>query len=163
MKKIVFLDRDGVINKKPPMSDYVKKWEEFRFLPGAIEAIKLLNDNGFKVVVVTNQAGIAKGQFSLSDLHYIHDNMQKELKKHNAHIDAIYFCPHGYDDNCDCRKPKPGLLLQAAKELKFDTKDAILIGDDEKDEKAGEAAGCETIRIKTDSSLLNVVRKIVNT
>jgi len=161
MKKIVFLDRDGIINKKTPISDYVKRWEEFKFLPGAIGAIKLLNDNGFKVVVITNQAGIAKGRFSLGDLRRIHDNMQKELKKHNAHIDAIYFCPHGYNDGCGCRKPRPGLLLQAGRDLNFDTKDAILIGDDEKDEEAGKAAGCRTIRIKTDGSLLDAVRKIV--
>ncbi len=146
-KKIVFLDRDGVINKKPLKADYVKKWSEFEFLPDAIGCLKLLKENGFKTILVTNQPGIARGFMKGKDLAEIHKNMQKALKKYKAGFDAVYFCPHGWNDGCLCRKPKPGMLLKAANDLTFDLTKSFFIGDDERDAEAGIRAGCKTILI----------------
>ena len=146
-KKIVFLDRDGVINKKPPKADYVKKWGEFVFLPGSIEAIKLLKENGFKIIIITNQSGIARGMVSSEDLEEIHRNMLAALD--NA-IDAIYVCTHGWDDGCECRKPKPGLFFDASDDFKIDLTKSFYVGDDERDLIAGNTAGCKTIIIGKD-------------
>ena len=152
---------DGVINKKAPKADYVKNWTEFKILPGAIEAIKILNLNNFKVYIVSNQAGIARGLMSETDLNDIHENLKKELLKHNATIDGIYFCPHGWNDGCECRKPKPGMLFQAAKENLFDLTKAIFIGDDKRDIQAGQAAGCKTVLVTPESNLLKTVNSLI--
>ncbi len=141
-KKAVFLDRDGTINKDV---SYCRRIEDFKILPGVPEAIKLLNDHNFKVIVVTNQSGIARGYFTKETLSGINQHMKEELIKHGAIIDDIYYCPHHPDDYCDCRKPKPKLILQAAAEHKISTKSSYMIGDDPKDIKAGKNAGCKTI------------------
>jgi len=156
-RKVVFLDRDGVINKKPVEHDYVKNWSEFELLPGAIEALKLLTQNGYDIYVITNQRGIARGMMSEQDLKVIHDKLREELKKHNAKIKQIYYCPHGEDEGCECRKPKPGMLFQAASEHNFDLTKAIFIGDDERDLQAGDAAGCKTILVEPEKNLLEIV------
>ncbi len=158
-KKIIFLDRDGVINKKPPKADYVKKWEEFKFLPGAIKALKILNEKGFKIYIITNQPGIARKLMTKKDLNNIHKNLKKEVEKTGGHIAGIYPCLHGWEDNCDCRKPKAGLLFQAARNLCLDLTKTIFIGDDERDIKAGKTAGCKTMLIKSGDSLLNLVQQ----
>lgn len=160
-KKVVFLDRDGVINKKPPENDYVKNWSEFEFLPGAIKALKLLTQNGYDIYVITNQRGIARGMMSEHDLRVIHEKLEEELEKHNARINQIYYCPHGKDDGCECRKPKPGMFFQAASERNFDLTKAIFIGDDERDLQAGDAAGCKTILVTPEKNLLNVVNLLL--
>jgi len=144
-KRAIFLDRDGVINKKMPPHDYVKSWEEFEFLPGIEELIKNFNRQGYLVVVVTNQRGIARGLVSEEIVKGIHRQMIGELRKKGAIIDAVYYCPHNLEDDCDCRKPKPGMILRAAKELNIDLKESILIGDSESDLKAGKAVGCQAI------------------
>lgn len=156
-KKVVLLDRDGVINRKPPEHDYVKSWSEFEFLPGAIEALKLLTQNGYDIYIVTNQRSIARGMMDEHDLNVIHEKLKEELEKHDARINRIYYCPHGLDDRCDCRKPKPGMLFQAARENDFDLTKAIFIGDDERDLQAGDAAGCETILVTPEKNLLEIV------
>jgi histidinol-phosphate phosphatase family protein len=162
-KKVVFLDRDGVINKKPPKADYVKNWGEFIFLPGAIEALALLTKYGYQIYLISNQAGIARGAMTLHDLEDIHTRLKQELQQHRARIDGIYFCPHGWDDNCDCRKPKPGMLLQAARDHHLDLTKTVFIGDDERDIEAGQAAGCKTILVTPENSLLAIVRSLVST
>jgi len=141
----VFLDRDGVINKKADEHDYVKKWEEFFFLPKVFEAIKLLNQNKILVIVVTNQRGIARGLFTVKDLETIHNKMQDEFISHGACIDAIYCCPHNYKDLCSCRKPKPGLLLKAASDYNLKIDETVMIGDSESDIETGLNAKCKTI------------------
>jgi len=162
-KKIIFLDRDGVINKKASKAEYVKSWDEFEFLPGAIEAMTLLAQNDYKIFIISNQAGIARGAMTEHDLKEIHGNMEKELKKHNVKIEKIYYCPHGWDDGCECRKPKPGMLFQASREHDLDLSKALFIGDDERDLQAGNAAGCRTILVDSEMSLLKVVKeKIIN-
>lgn len=147
-RKAVFLDRDGVINKKAPEGDYIKSWNEFVFLPGAIEAIKKLNEKGFLVIIVSNQRGIAKGLLTEDDLNDIHTKMQEELEKAGAKIDGIYYCPHDIKDHCNCRKPNPGLLIKAAKEWNIDINQSWMIGDQPSDIEAGKRAGCRTILIK---------------
>ncbi len=145
-KKVIFLDRDGVINRKPVGVDYVKKWDEFNFIPGVIESIKLLKEYGFKIIIITNQPGVARGVMTEQDLDEIHRKMQVEVD--NA-IDAIYVCTHGWDDECECRKPKPGLLLDASDDFRIDLTKSYFIGDDKRDVIAGKAAGCRTILISS--------------
>lgn len=160
-KKIIFLDRDGVINKKAPKSDYIKHWNEFEFLPGAIEAIKLLSDNGFQIFIVSNQAGITRGLMDKKDLDLIHENMLKEINNSGAKINGIYVCTHGWDDGCGCRKPKPGLLLQASNEHYIDLTKSILIGDDIRDKQTGQEAGCKTLLVTPRRNLFQIVKTIV--
>lgn len=154
LKKAVFLDRDGVINHDPKR--FVRSCEEFSFLPRAKEAIKQLNGTDFKVIVVTNQSGIAFGKYTENILQDIHQLMQKELSQFGASIDAIYYCPHhqeglleNYRKNCQCQKPNPGMLLQAAKEHDLELKNSFIIGDKTSDIAAGKRAGCKTILVKT--------------
>lgn len=160
-KKVVFLDRDGVINQKAPKSDYIKRWEEFKFLPDVIDAIKLLNDNGYQIFVVSNQAGIARGLMDKKDLDLIHRNMLKEINNNGAKINGIYVCTHGWNDGCGCRKPKPGLLLQASREHFIDLTKSVFIGDDIRDEQTGLKAGCKTLLISTQRNLFQIVKTIV--
>ncbi len=150
-KNVVFLDRDGVINRKSEGADYVKNWSEFNFVPGVIESIKLLKERGFKIIIITNQPGVARGVMTKQDLDEIHKNMQLALG--NA-IDAIYVCSHDWNDGCECRKPRPGLLMDASDDFRIDLTKSYFIGDDKRDIIAGKAAGCRTILI--GSELLDV-------
>ena len=159
-KKVVFLDRDGVINKKAAKADYVKKWEEFEFLPGAIEGVKLLNEKGYQVFIATNQPGIARGIMTKKDLEVIHQKMEQILEKQGAKLAGIYCCIHGWDEGCECRKPKSGLLFQAARENNLDLTKTIFIGDDERDIQAGETAGCKTILINKNKNLLSICESL---
>lgn len=156
-KKVILLDRDGVINEKPLQADYVKFWQDFKLLPHSIEAIKKLNNKGYQIFIITNQPGIARKIMTVKDLEVIHKKMQQELKRYGAKIDGIYYCPHGWNDNCNCRKPKPGLLYQASKEHFFDLTKTILIGDDERDIEAAKTAGCKSFLVSDKKSLLQIV------
>ena len=153
----VFLDRDGVLNRRPTLARYVRRWGEFEWLPGAREAVALLKRAGCRLFLITNQAGLASGQIAPQDLAEIHHRMQQDLRSAGGELDAIYVCPHSPDAGCKCRKPKPGMLLQAAREHVFDLKSAIFIGDDEKDVQAGQAAGCRTFRVDDDRTLMRIV------
>jgi D-glycero-D-manno-heptose 1,7-bisphosphate phosphatase len=135
----VFLDRDGVINEKLP--GYVRHWDEFRFLPGAREAIARLTAAGHRIIVCTNQAGIASGELSIENLETIHQRMLAEIEKAGGHIERIYYCPHGKHEGCACRKPQPGMLLRARDELGCDLSDAVFVGDAITDVQAAIAAG----------------------
>ena len=158
----VFLDRDGVINKKIEM-DYVKKWEEFKFLPGAISAIKFLNDNKIPVYLITNQSGIGRGMMTSEDLNSVHNKMKSALKIQGAHFDDVFVCPHAPEKNCDCRKPKAGLLLQAKKKYPdIDFKSSWFIGDSQSDVEVGMTVGCRTYLIKKGESLRKIVLRILN-
>jgi len=159
-KKVVFLDRDGVINKKAPKADYVKNWEEFEFLPGVLESIKLLSENNCEIYIITNQAGIARGMMTESDLDDIHSKMVKEIEDHGGKIHGIYYCPHGWDEGCECRKPRPGMFYQAAREHHIDLSKSFFIGDDERDKTAGDAAGIKTILVNPDNNLIGVVKSL---
>jgi D-glycero-D-manno-heptose 1,7-bisphosphate phosphatase len=147
LNRAVFLDRDGVINQKAPEGQYVTHWEDFHVLPGAAEAIRLLNGAGFTVIVVTNQRCIAKGLITALDLKKMHQRMCAFLARDGATIDAIYYCPHDFGDSCDCRKPAPGMLLEAARAHKIDLTASWMIGDSDHDVEAGKNAGCKTVRL----------------
>ena len=160
-KKVVMLDRDGVINKKADEGGYIRTWSEFEFLPGAIEAMRLLRQDGYDIYVITNQRGIARGLMSESDLETIHRKMKVELEKNGTSINRIYYCPHGNEDGCDCRKPKPGMLFRAASDDDFDLTKAVFIGDDQRDIEASQAAGCKVERVGPDRSLLQIVESLL--
>lgn len=144
---VAFLDRDGVINQKPEAGEYITAWREFRFLPGSVEAIRSLNEAQVRVIVVTNQRGVALGVMSMEELQEVHRRMQEELRSSGAHVDAIYTCPHA-EDSCDCRKPGVGLFLQAKAEFPdIDLREAWVIGDSDRDMEAGRRLGARLIRI----------------
>jgi D-glycero-D-manno-heptose 1,7-bisphosphate phosphatase len=147
MKKIIVLDRDGVINQDSP--EYVKSPNEWHPIPGSLEAIVKLNTAGFKVVVATNQSGIARGHFSPDTLAKIHQKMSLQVEKLGGRLAGIFICPHGPQDNCDCRKPKPGLLLQIATKFAIKPEDLLVIGDSMRDLLAASACGAAAILVKT--------------
>jgi D-glycero-D-manno-heptose 1,7-bisphosphate phosphatase len=145
--KAVFLDRDGVINKKPPEGDYVTCWDDFKFLPRVDEAIAQLNRAGFYVIVVTNQRCIAKGLMTVAQLETIHKRMSESLAERGARIDAIYYCPHEMKPICRCRKPAPGMFVDAARDYRIELPASWMIGDSDIDIEAGKNAGCKTARL----------------
>ncbi len=145
--KMIFLDRDGVINKNPPRSDYIKKPSEFKFLPNSRKAIRMLNDAGYDIAVISNQAGIGKGLFSKEDLKKIDEKMLKGIKASKGKIKRTYYCIHHPDANCNCRKPKTGLIEKAAGKNKIDMKGSFFIGDTERDVVAGSRSGFKTITV----------------
>lgn len=168
-QKAVFLDRDGTINK---YVGFLMKPEEFELLPGVAEAIKLINSSGYLAIVVTNQPVIARGDVTWAGMEEIHNKMETELGKNGAYVDAIYFCPHhphkGFEGeveelkiDCDCRKPKPGMLLKAAEDYNIDLSQSYMIGDTDSDVEAGKAAECKaSIKIE-EGGLLESVREIL--
>lgn len=171
-QKAIFLDRDGTINK---MVGFITKPEQFKLIDGAAEAIKAINKSGYLAIVVTNQPVIARGDCTFEELQTVHEKMETELGKEGAFLDAIYVCPHHTDKgfegerpeykfDCDCRKPKPGLLFQAAKEFNIDLSQSYMIGDSNQDVEAGIAAGCtKSFKIETnkDAALLAAVKEII--
>ena len=157
-QKAIFLDRDGTINK---YVGFLRNEEEFELLPGVAEAVKKINESGYLTIVVTNQPVIARGEVTFEGLETIHNKMETLLGKEGAYLDAIYFCPHhphsGYEGEikelkieCDCRKPKPGMLLKAAQDLNIDLRQSYMVGDGENDIKAGKAAECKTVLLNTE-------------
>ena len=171
-QKAIFLDRDGTINK---MVGFVTKPEQFELIEGAAEAIKAINKSGYLAIVVTNQPVIARGDCTFEELQTIHDKMETELGKVGAFVDAIYVCPHHTDKgfegerpeykcNCDCRKPKPGLLLHAAKDFNIDLSESYMIGDSHRDVEAGENAGVKkNIKVEEnkENGLLYLIEQII--
>jgi histidinol-phosphate phosphatase family protein len=150
--KAVFLDRDGVINKYPGNFEYVKSWQEFEFLPDAHAALKKLADAGFKLFVISNQAGVAKNVYSQKVLDQITDNMRAELNRHGITVEGVYYCTHLPDAGCSCRKPKTGLVEKAVAELKAKGADLELsasyfIGDSVRDVQTGKGMGLKTIMV----------------
>jgi len=148
--KVIFLDRDGVINKDPAYINkcsYVTKWSEFKFLPGAKRAIKKLTDAGYAIYIISNQAGIAKGYFTPKALDNTTKNMLREIEKAGGRIAGVFYCPHRNEDNCDCRKPRTGLFKKALKRGDIDFEKTFFIGDKILDAQAGRAIGCGTILV----------------
>lgn len=142
--RAVFLDRDGVINRKAPEGEYIATWGDMRFLPGAFASVSTLFRAGFQIIVVTNQRGIALGKVRLEDLEEMHRRMRARCSQHGAIITDVYFCPHDISEHCSCRKPKPGMLLQAAEDHALDLSSCWMIGDAASDLEAGRKAGCKT-------------------
>lgn len=171
-QKAIFLDRDGTINK---MVGFITKPEQFELIEGAAEAIKAINKSGYLAIVITNQPVIARGDCTFEELKTIHDKMETELGNVGAFVDAIYVCPHHTDKgfegerpeykfNCNCRKPKPGLLLQAAKDFNIDLSKSYMIGDSLRDVEAGDNAGVKkSIKVEgnIENRLLEAVKKLI--
>ncbi|MFA6356400.1 MAG: HAD family hydrolase [Candidatus Omnitrophota bacterium] len=148
--KVIFLDRDGVINVDPEFINeymYVTKWGEFKFIPRVKRAIKRLTDNGYSIYVISNQAGVGKGYFTKKALSDITGKMQAEIEKAGGKIAGAYYCPHRKEQKCACRKPKTGLFKKALKKGRIDFKDTYFIGDNIRDVVAGQAIGCRTILV----------------
>jgi len=161
-KSTVILDRDGVLNKKPARARYVRSWSEFEWLAGAKEALRLLKQAGCRVIVVSNQAGIGRGEMTEEALRQIHERMKAETAEAGGEIEAIYYCPHNWDEGCECRKPRPGLLFRAQRELNLDLSRCLFMGDDERDAEAADAAGCPSALISGASSLLDITTRMLN-
>ena len=154
----VFLDRDGTINQKAPKAHYIESPDQFIWIEGAKEAIRLLKEANYRVVLVSNQPGIARGNLTEDMLGRIHKKMQEDLMQENGcRIDAIYYCPHNWNEGCECRKPNTGMLYQAQKDFSLNLQECYLFGDDERDIQAGEAAGCKSILVSDEYPLLEAV------
>lgn len=144
--KAVFIDRDDTINRDVP---YCSHPEDFKLLPGVGEGIKFLKENGFKIIIITNQSGIARGYFTKETLDRIHDRMRSDLAGYGASVDAIYYCPHHPDEGCDCRKPKPKMIFEAARDFDINIAQSYVIGDSEADIEMGNKAGCKkSLKVK---------------
>lgn len=162
MNAAIFFDRDGVLNAEV---GYLWQIEKFAWIDGARDAIKFCNERGLLVVVVTNQSGIARGMYTAADVAKLHDFMQKSLSEVGAHIDAFYFCPHHPEGTvaefavtCDCRKPKPGMILRACEELQIDPARSILFGDSQRDIDSARAAGLRDGILFTGGNLFEAVK-----
>ena len=148
MNKAVFLDRDGVINRKATKGEYIVRWREFEILPGVVEAIRNLNQAAYRVIIVTNQRAVAKNKITLAELEKIHRKLIATVAQSGAVIDRVYFCPHDLASKCLCRKPEPGMLLHALKEFEIDPRQSWMVGDSAVDLEAGRRAGCRTALIE---------------
>jgi len=157
--KAIFLDRDGVLNKD--RSDYVKNIDELEIFPFIGKCIKQINENGFLVIVITNQSAIGRKLITDNDVENIHKFIQQYLKEHNAKIDAFYYCPHHPTDNCDCRKPEPGLLIKASRDFSIDLKNSWMIGDHDRDVESGLNAGCKSIKVTSENNLEAIINYIL--
>ncbi len=145
--KTIILDRDGVINQDSDA--YIKNQDEWIPIPGSLEAIARLSQAGYQVLVATNQSGLARGLFDQATLDAIHHKMESAVEQHGAKLDGIYYCPHGPDDGCSCRKPQPGLLQQIGLDLGVDLNESILVGDSLRDLQAASAVGAKPVLVLT--------------
>jgi histidinol-phosphate phosphatase family protein len=161
-KPTIFLDRDGVLNRKAPKACYVKSWDEWDWLPGARESVGRLSQEGYKLILITNQAGIARGRMTLEDLGQIHAKMRADLVETGGKIEDIYYCPHGWNEGCECRKPNIGMFLEAQRKHHLDLSRCLYIGDDERDAIAAEKAGCPFEMVDKNQSLADIVNKLLD-
>ena len=145
--KLIILDRDGVINEDS--DDYIKSPDEWIPIPGSLDAIARLNHAGYLVAIASNQSGIARGYFSLETLAAMNTKMYEMLSQHGGRIDAMFYCPHGPDDGCDCRKPKPGLLNEIGDRFHARLADVMFVGDNINDVRAAQAAGAQPVLVRT--------------
>lgn len=157
----VIVDRDGVLNRRPPPGQYVRDVSEFEWLPGSLEALRAFRQAGYRVIVASNQAGVARGHVSTDALHAIHDMMRAQAAEAGGGIDAIYYCPHDWDAGCECRKPRPGLLFQAQRDFSLDLTRTCFLGDDERDLQAAEAAGAPGRLVTATEPLLVHTRQLL--
>ena len=153
MKKCIFLDRDGNINVE---KDYLHRVKDFEFEEGALEAIKIFSDSDYLVVVVTNQSGIARGYYTEEDVKTLHDYLDRRVREEGGRVDGYYYCPHHpekgigeYKKECGCRKPEPGMFLQAKEDLDIDFENSIMVGDKMSDVEAGKRLGMRGILVRT--------------
>lgn len=145
--KLVILDRDGVINHDS--AQFIKSPDEWKPIAGSLEAIALLNQNGYRIALATNQSGIGRGLFDMATLNAIHDKMHKALAQVGGRIDALFYCPHAAEANCICRKPKPGMIEEISKRFGMDLKGVPSVGDSLRDLQASDRLGTQTILVRT--------------
>ena len=160
--KVIFIDRDGVINKDPggwTEHSYVTRWEDFHFLGGAFDALALFKKSGFKVVIISNQAGVGKNFFSREDLDRVTVKMLESIHKRGGEIENVYYCMHKKEDNCDCRKPKTGMLEDAIKIYEVKPHETYFVGDSIVDVEAGAKLGIETVLVLSGKTSLEESRK----
>jgi histidinol-phosphate phosphatase family protein len=157
----ILLDRDGVLNRRPPRAEYIRKPEDFEWLPGALEAIRRLTTDGYRLFVISNQAGVARGAMTEADLMAVEARMLDDARDAGGMIDGAYYCRHDWDAGCDCRKPLPGLLFQAQRDHFLDLTRTPFIGDDDRDGQAAEAAGTPFIQVTDERSLLTIVHDLI--
>jgi len=147
MRRCLFLDRDGVINAAPPKGEYIQGWDEFRLLPEVVSWIRLFKAAGFLAIVITNQRGIALGRMTEADLAALHERMRAELAAQGAVLDDIFYCPHA-EDACDCRKPRPGMIVAAQKKWDIDLAGSLFVGDGERDRLLAERCGMPFVMVR---------------
>jgi len=145
--KCVFFDRDGVVNFAAPLGEYIQTPDEFEVIPAFLDALRVVKKHGYMAVVITNQQGVGKGLYSDEDVEGIHQKLESLLQAEGLALDAVYYCPHLIKEECDCRKPEPGMFLQAAAKWDIDLKASWMVGDNFSDVEAGAAAGCRTILV----------------
>jgi histidinol-phosphate phosphatase family protein len=155
-KKIILIDRDGVINEKAPKGEYITKWSDFSFISETVEGLRHLSEDGFQFIVISNQAGIGRGVVSADSVQKINEKMIAVLKRKGIQILQVYLCPHHWEDECECRKPKPGMFFQAAKEWLLRLDNTFFIGDDYRDCQAAYNAGCKCIFLGIKSNLISL-------
>lgn len=155
MQKAIFLDRDGVINEE--RGTYTHRWEDFRFVTGLFDSLRRFQESGYVLIVITNQGGVAKGIYTEEDVQLLHGKMLEVMKREGITITDIDYCPHHQDYQiCDCRKPKPLMLIRMMERYNIDPKQSYFIGDSPRDIVAGEAAGVPSIKIEANSSLKEI-------
>lgn len=159
-KKIIFLDRDGVLNIKPAKADYVKNVHEFIWKPGSIDALRLLKKYGYKVIIISNQPGIARGKMKLKDLNMINNKINQDIKKFNFIIKDFFYCLHDWDEGCDCRKPNPGLFIKAQDKYFIQLSNHYFIGDDDRDMEAGIKVYLKNVKLNDDETLIQKLKEI---
>ena len=164
---VIFLDRDGVINKQAAPHEYITDWRNFEILPGVYEAVRMFNASGRKIFVITNQRCIARKITAPEQIDALHGKMMSDFLEHSCHVDGIYICPHGVDDKCTCRKPKTGLFLQAQRDFEkssgctVDKRISWMIGDSDTDMEAGRNYGVNTFLMDGENDLLCAAVKIL--
>ena len=158
-RKFIFLDRDGVINKKMPKGKYVKEWKDWKWINGSIKALQILNKKNYNCIIITNQACIADKQLSILKLNEIHAKLKKELALHGGKITKIYYSPHSWKLNNFNRKPNPGMFFSAQRDFDLDLSNVTYIGDDNRDKLAAKNAGCKFIKVNSKNNLLKIVNK----
>ena len=152
-ENVIILDRDGVLNEKASKGEYITSWENFKWKKGSKEAIKALGAMQYLILLVTNQAGIARGIMTDQDLNKLHEKLKEDVLKLGAEIASIYYCPHHWDDDCDCRKPKPGMLFKAQHDYNLNLSKIYFIGDDNRDGEAAQSAGCKFLKLSENQQL----------
>jgi len=160
-QKYIFLDRDGTTNVRPPKAQYICSPEDFVWLDGAKEAIGELKKAGYFIIMISNQAGIARGVMTEADFEKVQKKMMDDLAELGLGIDAVYYCPHGWDENCDCRKPKPGMLYRAQKDFSINLTECVMIGDDERDVITANNANMRGILVDEQYTLLDAVKDLL--
>ena len=160
-EKFIFLDRDGVLNKKKPKGKYVTEWREWEWREGSLDALKLLKDNENKIILITNQPGISRGVMTEKNLENIHSNMIKDIDKVGSEIESIYICKCNWDDGCDCRKPEPGMIFNAQYDYDINLSKTYFLGDDERDMEAAKRAGCKKFLVGENDRLDDVVKTLL--